>query len=301
MPVPGARDRVVPQPRIEPHFFRDQVRVLLRNSSDDGEDHPSLGPALDALDRMKTLLVEMGFSDFEASSIIEILARRYKANNRALKPSEKATLSRRLSHYLAVKRLGKDSGPSEQKSLADHYYTILIGVLRNATFAALLEVFYLMVHYSSVIFEQVHPYLHMHDAEKIFEVAADLGGVRVDDVRKTLEQLATRSATKDATQPPRAKWKAREGADPNLSPLEFIAKHYAAEMANGTLHRGLITREDKPLAMQLVHWLRSHPMPEGMHIPTRADRHDRETTQNKEARSYAAKVRSATRRRLRNS
>ena len=70
-----------------------------------------------------------------------------------------------------------------------------------------------MVHYYSVIFEQIHPYLYMHDADKISEVAADLIGVRVDDVRNALEQLATRSATKDGPQPPRAKWKAREGDD----------------------------------------------------------------------------------------
>jgi hypothetical protein len=66
----------------------------------------------------------------------------------------------------------------------------------------------------------------------------------------------------------RALWDNRQGADAKLTPPKFIAKHYAAEMAAGTLHRGMIGQEDKSLAVKLANWLRTHPMPEGVDIPT---------------------------------
>ena len=75
---------------------------------------------------------------------------------------------------------------------------------------------------------------------------------------------------------PRPKWENRKGADATLSPPEFVAKHYAAEMVAGTLHRGVIAQEDKPLAVKLASWLRSHPMPEGIDIPTKPEWNSRQ-------------------------
>jgi hypothetical protein len=51
-------------------------------------------------------------------------------------------------------------------------------------------------------------------------------------------------------------------------PAEFIAMAYAPEMAAGTLHRGVISAEQPELVVKLASWLRSHPMPEGVRIPT---------------------------------
>ncbi len=90
--------------------------------------------------------------------------------------------------------------------------------------------------------------------------------------------LAQYHAALDAAAPapvtkakPRPKWEDRKGADAKLSPPEFIAKHYAAEMTAGTLHRGIIAQGDKPLAVKLASWLRSHPMPENIDIPTKPE------------------------------
>jgi tetratricopeptide (TPR) repeat protein len=115
----------------------------------------------------------------------------------------------------------------------------------------------------------------MNEAARIQAAAELLSTVYpVDAVGKALEDLAAhagRSTTQRATAKPRAKWENRTGADADLSPPEFTAKHYAAEMANGTLHRGVIAQEDKPLAVKLASWLRSKPMPEGIDIPTKPE------------------------------
>jgi tetratricopeptide (TPR) repeat protein len=100
--------------------------------------------------------------------------------------------------------------------------------------------------------------------------ARDLG-LSFEQADKALERAAAEAAretTARAAAKPRPKWEHRKGADVDLSPPEFIAKHYAAEMAAGTLHRGLIGQEDKPLAVKLANWLRTHPMPENVDIPT---------------------------------
>jgi hypothetical protein len=67
---------------------------------------------------------------------------------------------------------------------------------------------------------------------------------------------------------PRPLWEDRKGEDAKLSPPEFIAKHYAAEMKAGTLHRGVIAQHDKALAAKLPSWLRTHKMPKNIDIPT---------------------------------
>jgi tetratricopeptide (TPR) repeat protein len=97
-------------------------------------------------------------------------------------------------------------------------------------------------------------------------VARDLG-CRVED----LEKLRKTKPRADIKAKPRVLWENRKDEDAKLTPPEFIAKHYAAEMAAGTLHRGVIAQEDKPLAVKLASWLRSNPMPEGVDIPTKPE------------------------------
>jgi hypothetical protein len=103
-------------------------------------------------------------------------------------------------------------------------------------------------------------------------VALEIPEQRMSAFRRTItdfaaaEGMATTRAAK-----PRTRWEDRKGADAKLSPPEFIAKHYAAEMAAGTLHRGTIAQDDKPLAVKLASWLRSHPMPENINIPTKPE------------------------------
>lgn len=93
-------------------------------------------------------------------------------------------------------------------------------------------------------------------AKRVLEAAA------LKVVHETVAQVKVKS---------RPKWENRNGADAKLTPPEFIAKHYADEMAAGTLHRGVIAQEDKPLAVKLASWLRSHLMPDGVDIPTKPE------------------------------
>ena len=110
----------------------------------------------------------------------------------------------------------------------------------------------------------------MNDLNK---VAYALGYTSFEQAKRVLERGAPNNRARGDNTPrtnpkPRALWDSRKGADAKLSPPEFIAKHYAAEMAAGTLHRGVIAQYDKPLAVKLANWLRTHPMPEGIDIPT---------------------------------
>ena len=65
---------------------------------------------------------------------------------------------------------------------------------------------------------------------------------------------------------PRLKWGKDNAPDEN--PAAFAWRAYQAEAEAGTLHRGVIAQEDKPLSVKLANWLRTHPMPEGIDIPT---------------------------------
>ena len=90
----------------------------------------------------------------------------------------------------------------------------------------------------------------MDEAAKACKPAADFYGLSVEGVRKALEDLAAKTARENTTRAkakPRAKWDDRKGADAKLTPPEFIAKHYAAEMAAGTLHRGVIAQHENRL------------------------------------------------------
>ncbi len=79
-------------------------------------------------------------------------------------------------------------------------------------------------------------------------------------------QAAAQQITVPSASAARPKWERDRRPDEN--PAEFAWRAYAAEAQAGTLNRGVIAREDKPLAVKLASWLRSHPMPAGIDIPT---------------------------------
>ena len=58
---------------------------------------------------------------------------------------------------------------------------------------------------------------------------------------------------------------------PEENPAAFTWRAYQAEARAGTLHRGVIGQEDPPLRLKLKNWLRTHPMPEGVDIPTKPE------------------------------
>jgi len=117
------------------------------------------------------------------------------------------------------------------------------------------------------------------DAAARIQAAAELLSTvyPVEHVRKALEDLAAKAAretTTRATATPRLKWDHDRLPDEN--PAAFAWRAYQAEAKAGTLHRGVIGHEDKPLAVKLASWLRSHPMPDGIDIPTLPEWNTRE-------------------------
>lgn len=133
-------------------------------------------------------------------------------------------------------------------------------------------------------------------------LANDLGYTSFAQAKEALERGAPNNVARETMTraKPRALWENREGADAKLSPPEFIAKHYAAEMAAGTLHRGVIAQEDKPLAVKLASWLRSHSMPEDVDIPTKPEWITREIAKSEQplrARPEEMRLYEASRRR----
>ena len=67
----------------------------------------------------------------------------------------------------------------------------------------------------------------------------------------------------------RLKWE--QDALPDENPAAFASRAYRAEAEAGTLHRGLIAQEDKPLSIKLANWLRTHKMPKGIDIPSKPE------------------------------
>ena len=63
---------------------------------------------------------------------------------------------------------------------------------------------------------------------------------------------------------------------PGGNPAQFAWRAYAAEAAAGGLHRSIIHGEDEALYWKLVVWLRSHPMPKGIDIPTKPEWYTRQ-------------------------
>jgi hypothetical protein len=98
--------------------------------------------------------------------------------------------------------------------------------------------------------------------------ARDLG-LSFEQGLKALQREAAagaRETTGRAKAEPRLKWE--KDALPDENPAAFAWRAYKAEAEAGTLHRGLVGREDKSLAVKLASWLRTHDMPEGIDIPT---------------------------------
>ena len=100
-----------------------------------------------------------------------------------------------------------------------------------------------------------------------FELFSRKTGVPVPELQEFVSAWHKRAAT-EVTQPkpPRLKW--NQDNEPDETPAAFAWRAYAAEAEAGTLHRGVIAREDKALAVKLASWLRSYDMPEGIDIPT---------------------------------
>jgi hypothetical protein len=123
----------------------------------------------------------------------------------------------------------------------------------------------------------------IYNQDIISEVLAaidTLARILGDGVRKVIldypaakDITACSTTTRPAKAKPRLKWEKerREGENP----AQFAWRAYAVEAAAGTLHRGLIRREDPELHRRLNRWLCSHPMPEGIDIPTKAKWHTR--------------------------
>jgi len=87
---------------------------------------------------------------------------------------------------------------------------------------------------------------------------------------------------------------------PGEGPAQFAWRAYAAEAAAGTLHRGIIHSEDEPLYWKLIVWLRSHPMPSGIEIPTKPEWNTRqiEATRAKQGSTWRLKLRTEEQRNL---
>jgi tetratricopeptide (TPR) repeat protein len=114
----------------------------------------------------------------------------------------------------------------------------------------------------------------MNQADRL-HAAADLlrEGFPAERVDRALAYLAADDAALEMTErapgTPRLKWDKDALADEN--PAHFTWRAYQAEAQGGTLHQGLIYDEDRELYRRLRSWLRSHPMPEGIDIPTKRD------------------------------
>ena len=114
------------------------------------------------------------------------------------------------------------------------------------------------------------------DSDEALELVAQKFGVAVHDARVALSELASR-------RPSRLTWGARDGADFNLSPPEFIVKQYQPEIAAGTLHRGVIARDDPDLLTMFDRWVRVHGKPMEVELPTKREWETRQRGVPKEA------------------
>jgi hypothetical protein len=105
-----------------------------------------------------------------------------------------------------------------------------------------------------------------HEAENL--------GLSRTDALKLLQREAAQQAAQRKPGTRRLKWEKDARSDEN--PAAFAWRAYQAEAKAGTLHRGVIGREDKDLAVKLGNWLRTHDMPEGIDIPTKPEWNTRE-------------------------
>ena len=97
--------------------------------------------------------------------------------------------------------------------------------------------------------------------------------IRADLLRDILPIIEAARKTSDNAAKAKPKWKTRGGDDLDLTPVQFIQKHYAAELAAGILHKGVIHSEDPDLYRSLFNWL-SNPknsLPDDFDLPTKSE------------------------------
>jgi hypothetical protein len=97
--------------------------------------------------------------------------------------------------------------------------------------------------------------------------------IRADLLRDILPIIEGAQKTSDGATKAKPKWKTRGGDDLNLTPVQFIQKHYAAELAAGILHKGVIHSEDPDLYRGLFNWLNNpkNSLPEDFDLPTKSE------------------------------
>jgi hypothetical protein len=89
------------------------------------------------------------------------------------------------------------------------------------------------------------------------------------DAAGTLQQAATDACTPQPADDSTLRLKWGQDSEPDENPAAFAWRAYQAEAEAGTLHRGVILRNDDSLYRALRYWLESNPMPEGIDIPTK--------------------------------
>ena len=97
--------------------------------------------------------------------------------------------------------------------------------------------------------------------------------IRADLLRNILPIIEAARKTSDDASQAKPKWKTRGIDDLDLTPVQFIQKHYAAELAAGILHKGVIHSEDPDLYRGLFNWL-SNPknsLPDNFDLPTKSE------------------------------
>ena len=97
--------------------------------------------------------------------------------------------------------------------------------------------------------------------------------IRADLLRGILPIIEAARKTSDNVAKAKPKWKTRGGDDLNLTPVQFIQKHYAAELAAGILHKGVIHSEDPDLYRGLFNWLNNpkNSLPDDFDLPTKSE------------------------------
>jgi tetratricopeptide (TPR) repeat protein len=108
----------------------------------------------------------------------------------------------------------------------------------------------------------------IRDDERVFQSS---GAAEETTARHAMaEARAHETAPEHQSKPARPKFRERTGDDLKLSPPEFVKIAYSRERADGTLHKGLIHRDDPGLYTDLHNWLRDpqNRMPDDLDLPT---------------------------------
>jgi hypothetical protein len=102
-----------------------------------------------------------------------------------------------------------------------------------------------------------HSQTFMDDATRaVFKPAADLLGLPVEvlwEAGQKARAEAARTVTQRASTESRPRWETRQGDDLELTPEQFVAKHYAAKMAKVTPRP--IWNEEGPYGNRPAEWI----------------------------------------------